>query len=158
MSIAFLGLGSNIDPEENIASAVRVIGADFSRAWFSPWYRSPAVGMEGSAFINLVAGVDTGLHPLELKQYLHVLENQHNRDRNVPRWSSRTLDVDILLYDDLYLVSPELEIPRKEILTMVHVLQPLADIAGEIVHPVKHRRIAQLWNEFKATNPALDPL
>lgn len=153
MSVAYLGLGSNIQPEDNIASAIQALTSDFSRAWFSPLYRSPAIGLEGRDFINLAAGVETGMHPLELKQYLHEVENQHNRDRSVPRWSSRTLDVDILIYDDLYLVSPELEIPRKEILTMAHVLKPLADIAGDLVHPVKGLTIGELWKVYGSKNP-----
>ena len=88
MSIAYLGLGSNIGPEENIASAMQALKADFERTWFSPLYRSPAVGLEGDDFINLVAGVETALHPVELKQYLHALEDRHARDRSAPRWSS----------------------------------------------------------------------
>ena len=150
MSVAYLGLGSNIRPAENIASAMKAIQTDFTRAWFSPLYRSPAVGLEGDDFINLVAGVDTTLPPLELKLYLHELEDRHNRDRSVPKWSSRTLDIDILLYDDLYLVSPELEIPRKEILDMTHVLKPLSDIAPDLVHPIEGASMGELWRELEA--------
>ena len=153
MSIAYLGLGSNIGPKENIASAMRALKADFDRTWFSPLYRSPAVGLEGGDFINLVAGVETALHPLDLKHYLHELEDRHNRDRNMPKWSSRTLDIDILLYDDLYLVSPALEIPRKEILDMAHVLKPLADIAADLVHPVEGETMDQLWLGFRSKTP-----
>ena len=155
MSVAYLGLGSNIQPEKNITSAIQALKSDFSRAWFSAVYRSPAIGLEGGDFINLAAGVETSLHPLELKQYLHELEDQHNRDRSVPRWSSRTLDIDILLYDDLYLVSPELEIPRKEITEMAHVLKPLADIAAEVEHPAKRATIGQLWQAFEGQTSGL---
>lgn len=150
MSIAYLGLGSNIQPEMNIASAMQALRSDFKHARFSPLYRSPAVGLEGDDFINLAAGVDTTLHPLELKLYLHELEDRQNRDRSVPKWSSRTLDIDILLYDDLYLVSPELEIPRKEILDMAHVLKPLADIAPDRVHPIEGVSMDELWRGLEA--------
>lgn len=153
MSIAYLGLGSNIQPEQNIASAMRALRSGFSRAWFSPLYRSPPVGLQGDDFINLVAGVETRLHPLELKNWLHDLEDRHARDRSAPKWSSRTLDIDILLYDDLYLVSPELEIPRLEILHMAHVLRPLADIAAEVLHPVEGVSLGALWRGFENKNP-----
>ena len=153
MSIAYLGLGSNIRPEENIASAMLALRSGFSRAWFSQLYRSIPVGLEGDDFINLVAGVETGLHPLELKSWLHDLEDRHARDRSAPKWSSRTLDIDILLYDDLYLVSPELEIPRGEILDMAHVLKPLAEIAPDLVHPVEGETMSQLWRGYKSKTP-----
>ena len=155
MSIAYLGLGSNIRPEENITSARLALRSGFSRAWFSPLYRSPPVGLEGDDFINLVAGVETGLHPLELKEWLHDLEDRHARDRSAPKWSSRTLDIDILLYDDLYLVSPELEIPRDEILTAAHVLKPLADLAPDLLHPVTRRSILEHWQAFPRQDTGL---
>ena len=145
---AFLSLGSNIDAEANIRSAMRALQADFQDVMFSPVYRCPAVGFEGEDFINLAARILTELKPLELRNYLAALENRHDRDRTAPRWSSRTLDVDILLYDDLCLMSPVLEIPRREILTAAFSLKPLADLAPDLVHPVTGERIADLWDRF----------
>ena len=145
---AFLSLGSNIDAEANIRSAMRALQADFQDVMFSPVYRCPAVGFEGEDFINLAARILTELKPLELRNYLADLENRHDRDRTAPRWSSRTLDVDILLYDDLCLMSPVLEIPRREILTAAFSLKPLADLAPDLVHPVTGKRIADLWDRF----------
>jgi 2-amino-4-hydroxy-6-hydroxymethyldihydropteridine diphosphokinase len=148
VSTAFLGLGSNIDPERNIPSAMRSLAADYPGAGFSPVYRSAPVGFEGDAFINLVARVETDRDPLSLKVALTALEDAHRRDRSAPRWSSRTLDVDILLYDDLWLRSPELEIPREEVTWMAHVLRPLADLAPGLRHPVLHCTMAELWARF----------
>lgn len=145
---AYLSLGSNIEPEANIRSAMRALQADFEDVVFSPVYRCPAFGFEGDDFINLAARIRTGLEPLKLRDCLAELEDRHHRDRNVPRWSSRTLDVDILLYDDLYLMSPVLEIPRKEILTAAFTLKPLADIAPDQVHPTVGKSIRMLWEEF----------
>ena len=126
MKIAYLGLGSNIQAEQNTLSAIEALRQAFSQVELSPVYRCPAFGFEGREFINLVARVETAMQPLQLKHYLTRLENDHGRSRGVPKFSDRTLDVDILLYDDLYLLSPELQIPRDEILEAAYVLSPLA--------------------------------
>jgi 2-amino-4-hydroxy-6-hydroxymethyldihydropteridine diphosphokinase len=158
MSIAYLGLGSNVSAEVNIASGIAALGEAFAAVDLSPLYRAPAVGFDGSDFINLVARVETDMSPLELKRFLHALEDRHGRIRDVPKFSDRTLDIDILLYDDLYLISPELEIPRQEILTAAHVLKPLADLAPSLFHPTARRTIAELWKEFPRQDVALTPI
>jgi len=153
MRTAYLGLGSNIDARKNIASAIQSLQESFTRVALSPQYKSSPAGFEGSDFINLVAEVDTDLSPIQLKRWLFELENRHGRARDVPKFSDRTLDIDILLYDDLYLLSPELEIPREEIQEYAHVLKPLADLAPELLHPVRRKTIAELWDEFRDQNP-----
>lgn len=145
---AYLGLGSNIEPERHFPTAMRALEETFHAVAFSPVYRSPAFGLEGDDFLNAVARIETSLSPLELDARLHAIEDDHGRDRSVPRWSSRTLDIDILLYGDLWLQSPALEIPRKEILTAAHVLKPLADLAPDLQHPVERVTIAELWAKF----------
>jgi len=158
MSTAWLSLGSNIDAAANIASAMRALARDFDGARFSRVYRSEAVGFAGDDFLNLAAVIETDLPPLRLKAALTALEDAHRRDRRAPRWSSRTLDVDILLYDDLWLLSPELEIPRDEILDSAHVLKPLADLAPQLRHPVAGRTMAELWAAFRGDRDALEPV
>lgn len=148
MSTAYLGLGSNIDAEAHIIAGIATLHEAFGEVLLSPAYRAPAFGFLGNDFINLVAQIETALGPLELKRFLHALEDRHGRRRNVPKFSDRTLDIDILLYDDLYLLSPELEIPRDEILTADHVLRPLADLAPNLLHPVKRQTIGELWRAF----------
>jgi 2-amino-4-hydroxy-6-hydroxymethyldihydropteridine diphosphokinase len=106
------------------------------------------VGFKGDDFINLVAAVQTTMTPLELVDFLHGVEDAHGRDRSAAKWSSRTLDIDILLYGDLWLKSPRLEIPRDEILVFPHVLKPLADLAPNLVHPVERISMAELWSHF----------
>ncbi len=93
------------------------------------------VGFDGDDFINLVARVETELHPMELREYLRDLEDRFGRKRDVAKFSDRSLDIDILLYDDLVLLSPVLEIPRAEILKFAHVLKPLADLEPDLIHP-----------------------
>jgi 2-amino-4-hydroxy-6-hydroxymethyldihydropteridine diphosphokinase len=156
VSIAYLGLGSNVDAHAHITAGIAALRETFGEVGLSPVYRSPAVGFDGNPFINLVAVVETTLQPVELKKYLNDLENRHGRLRNVPKYSDRTLDIDILLYDDLYLLSPVLELPRLEIMAFSHVLKPLADLAPDLVHPVARRTMAEIWAEFSGDRDGLE--
>ncbi len=157
MSTAYLGIGSNMDARSNIRAAVSILSDSFESVEFSPIYQAEAVGFDGGDFINLVARVETEMAPLELKRWLHELEDRHGRARDVPKFSDRTLDIDILLYGDLCLLSPELEIPRFEILEAAYVLRPLADLAPDVVHPVARKTMARLWSEFSYGGAQLTP-
>ena len=147
MSRAYLSLGSNLDPGGNLLAALAALRAQFGEVVASPIYRFPAVGFDGPDFLNLAAIVDTDLDPIALNDWLHALEDRHGRRRDVPRFSSRTLDVDVVLYDDLVMQGANhLELPRDE-LKHAFVLKPLADIAPQVVHPVFGKTLAALWAE-----------
>lgn len=156
MSIAYLGLGSNVDAHTHITAGISALRETFGEVGLSPVYLTPAVGFEGNPFINLVAVVTTTLQPVDLKRYLNDLEARHGRIRNVAKFSDRTLDIDILLYDDLYLMSPVLEIPRREIMTFSHVLKPLADLAPDLLHPVYLKTMADIWRDFSGDRDGLE--
>ena len=158
MSTAYLGLGSNVDARKHISSGIDALRLAFDKVVLSPVYQTTAFGFEGNDFINLCAGVETDMGPLELKNFLNDIENRHGRNRESPKYSDRTLDIDILLYDDLYLVSPVLKIPRGEILTAAHVLKPLADLAPALIHPVCRKTIVELWSEFPGQDTRLVPI
>jgi len=145
MSTAYLGLGSNVNARSNILGGIAALRETFDPVRLSPAYQTRAIGFKGDDFINLAARIETSLQPLELKQYLNELEDHHGRVRNVAKFSDRTLDIDILLYDDLYMVTPVIELPRPEILTFSHVLKPLADLAPDLLHPVQRKSIAEIW-------------
>jgi 2-amino-4-hydroxy-6-hydroxymethyldihydropteridine diphosphokinase len=152
----FLGLGSNVDARVNIDSGISALRETFSNVILSPAYRTRAVGFEGEDFLNLAARVETQMSPLELKHWLHELEDRHGRERDVPKFSDRTLDIDILLFGDLHLISPLLDIPRAEILTAAHVLKPLADLAPDLIHPVECRTIGEIWDGFPGKEVELE--
>lgn len=156
MSTAYLGIGSNVDAPANITSGIEALRKAFGEVALSPIYRARAVGFAGSDFINLVARIQTGLDPLELRQFLHDLEDRYGRVRGQPGYSDRTLDIDILMYDDLYLVSPVLQLPRDEILTAAYVLRPLSDLAPGLLHPACRRTMAELWNDFPGKDAGLE--
>ena len=145
MSTAWLGLGSNVNADDNIRAGIAELQSQFENVALSPVYASAAVGFEGDDFINLVARVETLMQPLELRQYLRDLEDRYGRKRDVPKFSDRVLDIDILLYDDLVVYSPLLEIPRAEILKFSHVLKPMADLDPELLHPSEMRTMVDIW-------------
>lgn len=147
MNRAYLSLGSNVNAESNIKAAIRALEAKFSFCRFSPIYRSRAVGFEGEDFINLAAMIETDMGPLQLRDWLRDLEDRFGRDRRQPKFSDRTLDIDILLMGDLVRNDDTLDLPRAEILKFAHVLKPLADLAPEFVHPTEQLTLAQLWAE-----------
>lgn len=148
MSTAYLGLGSNINARNNIVSGIAGLREEFGAVDLSTVYQTPAYGFEGDDFINLAARIETDKNPLALKDFLHALEDRHQRNRSAPKFSDRTLDIDILMYDDLFLLTPSLSLPRGEILTAAHVLKPLADLAPDLVHPVQRQTMAELWDAF----------
>jgi 2-amino-4-hydroxy-6-hydroxymethyldihydropteridine diphosphokinase len=94
----YLSLGSNIEPEKNLVAAIDVLREKFGDVLVSPTYRFRAVGFDGPDFLNLVAAIDTDMEAAALNDWLRNLENQQGRRRDVPRFSSRPLDIDIVLF------------------------------------------------------------
>ncbi len=160
MSTAWLSLGSNLAPADNLARAARALRDRFGEVVFSPVYRTPAVGFQGPDFLNAAARISTDLSPFELNDWLHALEQDFGRDRSAPRFSSRPLDIDIVFYDDLVLEGPgNLKLPRPE-LQHAFVLKPLADIAPRHRVPGDGRCLDELWaaHPENAAPPASEPL
>lgn len=150
MPRVYLSLGSNVEPRRHLAAAIDELRARFGPLAVSPAYRTRSVGFEGPDFVNLAVGLDTDLPPQELNDWLHALEDRHGRRRDVPRFSDRTLDVDIVFYDRLVTEGPgHLQVPRDE-LKHAFVLKPIADIAPDFTHPVSGRSMAELWAAFPA--------
>ena len=148
MSTVYLGIGSNVDAEQHVRAGLAELQQKFGALELSPIYRSGAVGFAGDDFLNLAVRIQTELQPLQLKNWLNALEDRYGRLRNVAKYSDRTLDIDILLYDDLYIRLPELSLPRGEILQFAHVLKPLTDLAPELVHPATGKTMAEHWVAF----------
>ena len=158
MSRAYLSLGSNLEPRRHLRAALDELRARFGAIDVSPAYRSRAVGFDGADFVNLAVALETELEPEALNYWLHALEDRHGRRRDVPRYSDRTLDVDIVLYDQRVIDGPgHLQIPRAE-LKHAFVLRPLADIAPELRHPLSGRSMAELWAAFPQESEPLEPM
>lgn len=158
MAIIYISLGSNINREENTRAGIRALKDAFGKLILSSVYESEAVGFEGDAFYNMVivCEVSTSVH--DTNQLLRDIEDANGRDRNGPRFSSRTLDLDLLLYDDLILDEKGLVLPRGEILKNAFVLWPLAEVAPDLKHPEAGVSYAELWTGFDKTKENLKPI
>ena len=158
MPAVYVGAGSNVAPERNLARAVAELAREFPGARFSPWYRNRAVGFEGEDYINLVAAFDTDLQPHAVLARLHAIEALCGRGRHAPRWAPRSMDLDVLLYGDLVCDEPGLKLPRPDLLKRAYMLGPLAALAPEVVHPTAQLTIGELWQRFDRAAHVLEPV
>ncbi len=144
MARVYVSIGSNIDKEKNILSAVKALQEHFGPLDISNVYKTKAEGFKGDDFHNLVVGFDTDHTPIEIGQILKQIEVDHGRTQGKEQFESRTLDLDQLLYGDLVMQMDGINIPHPDILRYNFVLQPLAELAGEVVHPEEERTIDEL--------------
>lgn len=141
-----IALGSNLgDSKAILTSALNIIattcGISLQKA--SSWYQTAPVGPPQPDYINGCAVLETSLNPLELLEILLIIEAHFGRIRTEPN-GPRTLDLDILLFDDLILESPKLQIPHPRMSERAFVLVPLAEIAPNWREPLSGKAIAQL--------------
>lgn len=155
MAKVFLGLGSNIGAPLHIRRALAALEQQFGSLQVSPIYESEAVGFTGNNFLNLVVAINTDLSVAQLHAALRKIENANGRDRSAPKFSGRTLDIDILMYDDCVGDVGGVALPRDEIVKNAFVLKPLCDLAPELLHPQYKKSMAQMWEEYDKTKQKL---
>ncbi len=148
MTQVFLGLGSNIDPQQHIVAGLDALAQQFGELIISPVYESEAVGFDGDNFVNLVVGIDTGLSVGELSSVLKAIEDANGRERSGPKFSGRSLDIDILTYGEVCGLVDGVELPRDEVVKNAFVLQPLAQLAPQQRHPACGLSFAELWQAY----------
>jgi len=146
MARVFLGLGSNIEAEENLRSAVNTLRELYSDLVTSAVYESEAVGFQGDNFLNMVVAFTAEESAEVISELMDEIEDAHGRRRNLDRMMARTLDIDMLLYDDL--IDESMNIPRNEIETYAFVLLPLSELAPDMVHPVNGETFIEMWERF----------
>ncbi len=144
----YISVGSNIDRDENIRAGLDAMYDQFGELVCSPVYESVAFGFEGDNFYNLVVGFRTEKSVKDVANTLREIENVQQRARDGVKFSSRTLDLDLILYGDLVLHEGRLRIPREDIKEYAFVLQPLADIAPQQVHPELKQTYEAMWAAF----------
>src|SRR5258706_968273 len=139
---AFVALGSNLgDPAQQIRSALRAVAAlpGTRLVRLSSFYRNPPEGgLAQPEFVNAVAQIETRAGPRELLDRLLEIERAHGRERDHPN-SSRTLDLDVVLYGDQVVREPGLTIPHPRMFDRPFVLVPLAEIAPDAAVPGRGR-------------------
>ncbi|PJJ59336.1 2-amino-4-hydroxy-6-hydroxymethyldihydropteridine diphosphokinase [Hymenobacter chitinivorans] len=146
MPTAYLLLGSNLgDRTATLQAAVQRLAATAGTvAAVSGLYETAAWGLtDQPAFLNQAVQLDTPLSPLDLLAACLAAEQLAGRERRI-RWDARTLDVDILLYDDLVLDLPELQVPHPRLPERRFALVPLAEIAAQVLHPGLNKKVAEL--------------
>jgi 2-amino-4-hydroxy-6-hydroxymethyldihydropteridine diphosphokinase len=158
MARIYVGVGSNIDRERNIAGGLDALARAFGPLTVSTVYESEAVGFRSDNFFNLVIGFDSDAPPEAVSATLRDIEERFGRRRGGPRFAPRTLDLDLLLYNDLVRNDGDIHLPREDITRYAFVLRPLAEIAGELRHPVSGARFADLWAAFDRASQPLWPV
>ncbi len=149
-SSVFLALGANLgDPASQLAEATRrVAGPQLEVMARSRLYRSAPVGPPGQPdYLNAVIEVQTSFSPTDLLKHTQAIENAMGRVKSV-RWGPRVVDIDIALYGDEVVHTPDLVIPHRELARRRFVLAPLADIAPDLIVPGLGKSVAQLLSEL----------
>tara|TARA_R110002020_G_scaffold272473_7_gene487622 strand:+ start:4788 stop:5336 length:549 start_codon:yes stop_codon:yes gene_type:complete len=160
VSTVWFGIGSNRDRERFVRAGISALHDAFATSdqpmYVSRVFESDAVGFSGNRFFNLVASVTTDLGVESVSAICKDIERQHGHADGATRFSPRTLDIDILLYDDLISESP-VQLPRAEILTNAFVLWPLAEISPNNRHPQTGKSFAEHWQNYRGEQ-VLEPL
>ena len=154
MAQVYVSIGSNIERERNIDTALQALAAAYGELQLSSVYESAAVGFDSAPFYNLVVAFETDVSPQAVQEVLHHIEDSQGR-RRAGELAARTLDLDLLLYDELVIQAGKLVLPRADIDRYAFVLGPLAEIAGEQRHPVTGIRYADMWSAFDTAGQEL---
>ena len=147
----YIAFGSNMgDKETYIKNAIEEFKNSiyFRNIRVSDFfYSSPYGGLEQEDFVNGILEIETMLEPYELLEILHEFEAKADRVR-IQHWGPRTLDLDIVFYDDLILDEKELQIPHKDMINRDFVLIPLAQLAGYKRHPLLKKTVDELAKDL----------
>ena len=149
MPTGYISIGSNIDKEAHIPCCLNTLKKLFGPLSVSSIYESEAVGFVGGVFHNLVVGFESELSAKQVAHILRQIELEHGRSRQSQKFSSRTLDLDLLLFGEAIIQEDGLSIPRAEIEEYAFVLEPLAEIAGSLKHPVSGKTYDELWQQAR---------
>lgn len=152
MATVYLGLGTNLgDKEANLRTAIyklqERIGKQVS---LSSFYETAPWGFESDhSFLNAAIGLETSLPPIEILHITQEIEKELGRTKKSVNgsYSDRLIDIDILLYDNLVLQTPELTIPHPLMTERDFVMKPLIEIAGNVIHPTRQKTLSELYQE-----------
>ena len=146
MITAYLGLGSNLgDRLENLRCAVELIEKqdDVELKATSSAYESAAIGPEQPDYVNAAVEIRTNLNADVLLKLCTGIEDEMGRKRTDEKWGPRSIDLDILLYGDVMVDTPDLKVPHVELVNRAFVLLPLIELNPELVHPVRNIKLSE---------------
>lgn len=148
---AYIALGSNLyDKERNLNQALNLINESLlcNVTKISSFYKTAPVGyLDQDDFLNGAAEIKTLMEPSELMDFLLEIEKELKRERKI-HWGPRTIDLDILLYDDIVTDDEHIIIPHPRMQERLFVLEPLCDIAPYKLHPLLNKRVLDIKNEL----------
>lgn len=154
MAQVFISIGSNIEKEKYLPLSLTILENLLGELSLSSLFECEAIGFKGPLFFNMVVGANTELSLEELARKLRQIELENGREPDAKKYSPRTLDLDLLLYDDVVCEQP-VQLPRHEITKNAFVLWPLVEIAGNLVHPELNETYASLWQAYDKTSQKL---
>jgi len=144
MQTVFVSIGTNINAEANMLLVKESLNSLFD-VIYSSIYKTPAEGFEGEDFLNSVCKFDTDKNPQELRTLLKNIEKDMGRTFTQKGMSNRVIDLDLILYGDLQINRNGLELPSSDIEKYKFVLEPLAEIAPDYLHPVLKKSYKDLF-------------
>lgn len=145
MNDVYLSLGSNIETEKNMTSAINALEEKYGPLRISTMYESEAIGFDGDNFLNCVVCFYYDKDIEVLIKELKKLEDKLGRLRGGPKFSSRSIDMDIILFGDFNGEFCGVKIPRDEITKNAYVLLPLMELAPDLLDPVTGKTLKALW-------------
>lgn len=154
MARIFISVGSNVDREKHVRAGVKALAQAFGEIEISSVFESEPVGFDGHAFYNFVVAASTNVDVLQVVSLLKQIEQQNGRLPGDKKFAPRTLDLDLLLYDEL-VTDEGVQLPRGEIPHNAFVLWPLAELAPELVHPVLKQSYQNLWQAYDKSSQKL---
>jgi 2-amino-4-hydroxy-6-hydroxymethyldihydropteridine diphosphokinase len=154
MAKVYISIGSNVERDIHFVNGLKALIAVFPCYQHSSVFESEAVGFQGNPFYNSVFFTETEMALDEVCKLLKQLERDNGRKLTDKKFSPRTLDLDILLYDDVICEQPA-QLPRHEISKNAFVLQPLAELAPDLIHPVTLQTMAEMWSQYDKSQQKL---
>ena len=156
MTQVYVGIGSNQQPEQHLCAGIAALKAHFGALQISTVYQSKAVGFDGADFLNAVIGFETDLSAAELKKLFKQLEQAQGRTAEQAKFSSRRLDIDLLLWGEQ--VEASLKLPHPDILNYPFVLFPLVELAPNLCHPALQQPLSHIAQNSQLTQQDLSPV
>ncbi|MGX9462630.1 2-amino-4-hydroxy-6-hydroxymethyldihydropteridine diphosphokinase [Shewanella sp. A14] len=147
MARIYISLGTNISPEHHLKAGLVDLQQHFGPLQLSRVFESESVGFKGTNFLNMVVAADTDLSIAQVVARFKQIEQDNGRIRGEKKFSPRSLDIDLLLYDDVICDLP-VKLPRGEILYNAFVLWPLAELVPSLCHPVTLQTYETLWQNY----------